>query len=218
MNRTFRLIVVVSIVFLNAAFIYGQEKSLEKWMFRSIVDQAFEDLEGKTYRRLNVYETFNDRNGAPVKTVKTMTERIAPDRFRLIDESKGQKIEKIQIGSKTYQREGTGEWKEGKSSSGLIIGGGCGSVVEFESYKVLKNSSLDGETANLYEMTSKLINMNCSANSKSEFQTKRFLISKDGLLLKTENIYEDAEKKSLRRETTTYEYDPKIKIEAPIKP
>lgn len=221
MKNTYRLILVLLTVLLCPVFLYGQEKALEKSMFISIIDQSLKDLEGKTFRRINTFETFDAPNTAPVKTLKSTFERTAPDRFRWSGELNGQKVERIQIGEKNYYRENGGKWTEKKPDSGLTIGEGCGSIVEFQSYKVYRNISLEGKTANLYEMTQKLNFIGCdiraAGSSNLMLSTKRFWISEDGSLLQTEYIDEDVEKKSRKREVSVYEYDAGIKIEAPVK-
>ena len=210
----FRVIVVLSSILLNAALIFGQENILEQGEFRSIVEKAGRNLYGKTYRTINTYETLDARITVPEKSVKIVTERISPDRFRRIEESNGQQVEIIRVGENRYIRENDGEWKE-ESGSGIIERTGCGALVESAVYKVIENSDLDGKTVDLYEMTKKLNDQSCGDNGKFE-SIGRYWISKDGLLLKTEEIYEDVEKTSLKRKVTIYEHDPNIKIESPI--
>jgi hypothetical protein len=210
----FRVIVVLSSIFLNAALIFGQENILEQSAFQTLVEKAGKNLYGKTYRTINTYETFDAPNTAPVKSVKIVTERISPDRFRLIEESDGQQVEIIRVGEKGYIRQNNADWKE-ESGPGIIERTGCGTLVESAVYKVIENSDLDGKTVDLYEMTKKLNDQSCGDNGK--FQSiGRYWISKDGLLLKTEEIYEDVEKTSFKRTITIYEHDPNIKIESPV--
>jgi len=209
----FRVIVVLSIIFLNAALIFGQEKILEQSEFQSLVEKAGKNLYGKTYRTVNTYETFDAPNTAPVKSVKIVSERIPPDRFRRLEEFNDRKVEIIRVGEHGYIRENNDDWKE--EPGPVISPNGCGPLVESAIYKVIENSNLDGQTVDLYEMTKKLNYISCGDNGKFE-STGRYWISKDGLLLKTEEIYQDVEKQYVKRSVTIYEHDPTINIEAPV--
>jgi hypothetical protein len=210
----FRVIVVLSIIFLSAALISGQEKILEQNEFQSLVEKAGKNLYGKTYRTINTYETFDAPNTAPVKSVKIVTERIPPDRFRRIEELNGRKIETIRVAEAGYIRVDSDEWRE-ESGSVISERTGCGPLVESVIYKVIENSDLDGKSVDLYQLTKKLNDQSCGDRGKFE-STGRYWISKDGLLLKTEEIYENVEKQYLKRRVTIYEHDPTISIEAPV--
>lgn len=211
-------IFILTIILFNAALIFGQEKSLEKSTFESVVDRATKKLIGKTYRSTSLYEVFEYDTSTPAKSVKSITEQVPPDRFRWLSETAGQKIETIRIGGKSYKRENDGQWIL-ESGAGAGAGMGCGASMESESYKVSEKVQLNGAVVNLYEGIERWKSVYCGSNDGDpEVWTKRFWISTDGLLLKTEDITEIPDKKFMRRNVTVYEYDLKIKIEAPVKP
>ena len=217
MHKKFRGISILLIVMLNAALVFGQEQTLEKSAFEAIVDKAFKNLSGKTHRSISIDEKYENGSPTAAKSVKMTTEWIAPDKSRMIIDTAGQRIEKIQIGEKRYKRINDGQWElETRSGGGIAMG--CGATIESESYTVSENTNLNGTSVNLYERIEKWSSVYCGSNDgKPEVWTKRFWISKEGLLLKTEHITEVPVKKSTSRTITTYEYDSKIKIEAPIK-
>lgn len=217
MKINFRLMLVLSMVFLNAAFVFGQEKLIEKKDYQEITTKAYANLKGKAYRTIYTYETFPDRNSSTTKSSKTITERVPPDRFRWIFESDGEKKEIIQIGPKRYIKLNNNEWKV-DDGAGLGNGAGGGAQVESESYKLIATNSLNGQIVDVYEKTEKLKNFSAGDENRQEIWTTRYWIAKDGLLMKAEHEYETVSTKSLVREVTIYEYDPNIKIEAPVKP
>jgi len=215
MKNKIQIIIVSLIVFLNAALIAGQEKTIEKANFLEITAKAEEKLEGKTYRKTTVNETFVARDSKPLKSSKTIFETIPPDRTRWIRDDETGKLEAITIGAKRYIRKNGGEWKE-NYGGGVGNGIGCGARIESESYTVIENTKLDGKTVNLYEMKKKLTNVSCGEDSRDQVWLERYWITKDGMYLKTEDEYEYVGEHSFRRSTAIYEYDPNIKIEAPV--
>jgi len=86
-----------------------------------------------------------------------------------------------------------------------------------ESYKVFEEIDLNGKTVNLYERVEKLNICGAEGDDRKEIWTKRYWITDDALLLRTEFDNENIKTKSITRSTTVYEYNPNIKIEAPVK-
>lgn len=210
-----KIILILAFVFLNAAFVFGQEKMIDREKFEQARETAAEKLDGKTYRETTVVEFFTDRNAAPTKTRKTIIETIPPDREHLIFETEQGKKEVIEIKGTRYVRLNGGEWtQEDVVVIGTGNGIGCSSTIKSESYTVTENSSFNGKTADFYEMKKKL--SDCSNDIGDEIWLYKFWIGKDGMFLKTESEYEKVGGNSIQRITIVYEYDSKIKIEAPI--
>jgi len=215
MKMKFRMTFILTIVCLNAAFVFGQEKALEKDAFDSAVNGAQKKLAKQAYRRTNVYEMFDDRDSEPTKSSKTVTEIALSGAIRWLVESDGKKYEMILVDGKRYKKEDGGPWKLDESAGGY--GRGCGAETKDLSYKVKEKSDLNGKKANLYESVQKMLGISCGKESADELWTERYWIGEDGTLLKSESIFEDIGKKSMRRDVSVYEYDPNIKIEAPVK-
>jgi hypothetical protein len=149
-------------------------------------------------------------------------EFVAPDRRHNIDGGR----EVITIGKIMYVRK-DGEWKnlgtqmsdmadkmkdrlqqlspeeQAEATKGLSVG----------DYKSLGDEVLDGVPTGVYEMRSKFDTKQAGLPTV-EMVTKYWIAKSDGLFRKEES---DGEEAGMKVKTTkTYEYDPSIKIEAPI--
>ncbi len=215
MKRTFQIIIVLSILLFNTILIFGQEKLIEKNQYSETIDKGYEHLKEKPFRAVFTSEFFNDRNSTSTVMWKSIREFVPPDRHRWLNERDGEKKETIEIGPREYYKINNGEWKEGREPISGGIGSGVGSAsVEYESYKLYENVKLDGKKVNLYEMVKRLTEFS-TRNDGDEIWTRKTWIGKYGLIIKVQEEYETVGKKSFRRQTTIYEYDSKIKIEAP---
>lgn len=121
----------------------------------------------------------------------------------------------IYIGDKIFLRQGAKEkWKiyvESENSYGAGVGNGTGSSIEKPEitveYKLTTNQMLRNQQSDLYQK----ITTRKYKNSEPFVHTESYWFDKEGFFIsyKSENEYQ--------RETIDYEYDPKIKIEAPLK-
>jgi hypothetical protein len=220
MKIKFLMMLIFSLVFFNTTMIWGQEKAITKAEFIKNTENYYLSLRDKSYRSITTNKTFNIGNSTPINVSKTIYEVIPPHKSRSIYESDKEKIEEITIGPRTFIRVNDGKWKR-KDDNDTAGGIGCGSQILYESYKVTKNTKLNGKSVNLYEKTMKTGNSSCGSGSSSNgtrIWTERFWITKENLFLKVENENEDVEAKTMSRRSTIYQYSPKkLKIEAPIK-
>lgn len=217
MKRKIRVLIVLAIVGLNAAFVFGQQKSIEKDAFNRAVQNAQKKLADRSYRRTNVFEVFDNPDAAPTMTTRTVTEFALSGAIRWQVEEDGKKYEMILVEGKRYRREGGGKWQVEETKAGY--GQGCGAQSKDATYTLVENVKLNGKTASLYENSVKMIGNSCGMNGTSadEVWTERYWIAGDGTLLKTERIVQDMVKKNMHRDVTVFEFDPNIKIVAPIK-
>ena len=215
MNMQYRIIFGLAVIFLTGAVVFGQERSLEKAEFEAVVKQATDKSLSKTRRETETIEMFAGGSSSPTSTRKSVSEVVPPDRYYIRDVDNNS--ERIRIGTKWFSRKNNEAWKQ-ESGLGYGRGNGCGANVEYAVYKVFENTKLGAQTVSLYEMTSKLNDMSCTTEkSRIEIWVERYWIARDGTLLKEEKLTQDGEKRLLKRFETVYEYDPKIRIEAPIK-
>jgi hypothetical protein len=160
--------------------------------------------------------------GAGGQGTTSVMEFVAPDRTHNIDGGR----EVITIGKIMYVKE-DGEWKnlgtqmsdttdkmkeriqqltpeeKAEATKGLSVG----------DYKSLGDELLDGVPTAVYEMRSKFDTKQAGLPTV-EMVTKYWIAKSDGLFRKQESTGEEAGMKV--KTTETYEYDPSIKIEAPI--
>jgi hypothetical protein len=160
--------------------------------------------------------------GAGGQGTTSVMEFVAPDRRHNIDGGR----EVITIGKIMYVKK-DGEWKnlgtqmsdmtdkmkdrlqqlspeeKADATKGLSVG----------DYKSLGDEMLDGAPTGVYEMRSKFDTKQAGLPTV-EMVTKYWIAKSDGLFRKQESNGEEAGMKV--KTTKTYEYDPSIKIEAPI--
>lgn len=158
-------------------------------------------------------------NGTIVKSVTKIYERLLPDRERFLTTEKiGDKetsSEMIRIDYMEYRRQNNQPWtakdlREGGSGSGSGIGGSGSACLQYTEESV----SFDGAPARKlrqYIITS-------TSEGFSFDDTISWFDQTSGLFLKSERTKGLLEPRVERTHSvTTYEYDPNIKIEAPIK-
>ncbi len=198
------------------------ENIIEESKFKEILAKATENLKDKTYRLTKTEESFSDRNTTAISLTTNILERIPPDKERKIEEvkspTKNTRSERIWDGKNLYTKENDGDWKKysgGSSSSGDFTSGRTTIT-----YKFIGKESLNGKTADVYESESHRIANKLTQTSqyRVEYVIKtKYWFSEDGLFLKSVKESEIVGSQSLVREVSIYEYDSKIKIEAPIK-
>jgi hypothetical protein len=199
----------------------AQEKILSENEFKEISARAEQNLKGKTYRLTRTEEVFSDRSANAESVNIKINEYVQPDKWREVVEisstSKKSRIERIWDGKNLYERENDGEWK--KFSGGGGIGGSIKSGRITTIYKFIEKSVLNNQPVNIYE-----VEQNRKATKLTQtgiyevhyVERTKYWISEDGYFLKKVSENEIVGSKSLIRETWIYDYNPNIKIEAPI--
>lgn len=216
MRKKIKSVIFLAIVFLSINAVFGQAKKIDRKEYQDNVVKSLNDLRGKIYRSITINETFTNGESKFVEISKRIYEILPPDRTRWIFESDEERKEIVQIGQRRFVRINNGEWKEDNGSR-LGAGMGVNADIEYELYKVDENAELNGRKIKLYERSQGLKNFS-SDKDRREVWTTRFWITKDGVLMQTQNETEDVDSKFITRTTTDYEYNPKdLKIEAPIK-
>ena len=159
-------------------------------------------------------------NGTVKKSLTTVSEVLLPDRsryyLRTAETVKVSEFDQITIDHMRYTRNDGGAWDKidlrGQSGSGSGTGSGSGSSMACTQFSV-EAVFLNGMPLHLYE--SLLID---GSGSQMKFTETRKWVSDEGLPHRTEVIKAGVLPRAERwREVRTYEYDPSIKIEAPIK-
>lgn len=188
---------------------------------------AYGKLEGEIYRLTAVDVVYNNGNSAATRTEKTIREVVPPDRYHEITETttaKGiERREQITVAKRTFLKRNNEEWKEIYSSGGSGYGSGNGSggggriQIENKTERILKKGeTVSSQTVDLYE-TVHIIRYRLRSDVFSVITKSSDWFDKNGLLVKSAYEYENTETKLISRSTKDYEYDPSIKIEAPIK-
>ena len=200
--------------------VFAQERTIDEKEFESMYRNSLQFLKDRSYR-----STLVSARGSSKYT--SINEFVLPDRRRSIfitTNSSGTEVktETIRIGDSVWTRTNDGPWKD-ISGQGGGYGSGSGSgtsaklVERLIEYKVISGESVGGEVADHYRHTTTLK----FTGERGDFQsiwTRSNWFSADGRLLKSENTTVDGDSKVSYGSSTTYEYDPNIRIEAPIPP
>lgn len=206
--------------------VYGQRKEISEKEFSSPYQKAVEKT-GKLSHRI-VSERFvfgNDESKIRIAD-KGLTEFALPDNLRSylqsVDEF-GRKFsfEFIRYEGVVYQRRDEGEWakKDLMNPPNPVK-----SIANNDNakYYLTENVKLDGNNADLFELEIEYKHQTPNPQTKEVFvsitkrKEKRW-IGKDSLLLKIEMVDEAINPaRTLSRRTQIYQYDPKIKFEAPF--
>ncbi len=195
---------------------FGQESySISEREYYAATFASWQKTEEKS-RRVESNDT-SLKKGVAYRTDQNIWEYSGPDRkrsfWRQIEGGRTTERERIEIGDDLYVRENGGAWTKNKVSSGSGIGG-IGSGVSEELTQTTKQFvTLNGASAYLYS----LFRVVKQPLGLIYYETKVW-IGLDELKLQEERssgtLYPKIED---HHEITTYTYDPKIKIEAPIK-
>lgn len=165
-----------------------------------------DDLLNST-KRLQAHESWSatlESNLYP--EVKTQLEFAKPDRYRI----NNQTTEIIVIGKDAYGRQNN-KWQKLPADIGAEIeqmkkGFNADSMKAIKEVKKVGTEKLGGKDANIYEYS-------ISGDKIVQNSTKVWIASDSGLPLKT--VVETQQTDATQRQTTTYNYDKPVKIEAP---
>lgn len=221
-------VLLICLVNLNA---FGQQK-------RDISEREFSDAYRKASEKTRTFavrlvsKSKRYRDGKAQSTENFTSESIPPNKnhtvteIKLFDADKAFFVERILIGNNEYKRENGGDWTRrnfnevGKTPNPII----SEAEENGAKYYLTENVQFGNQTANLYELSveEKITIPARSAHSTARellsYRKEKRWISRDGRLLKMELEDESGDSpKSVSRRIWTYEYDPNIKIEAPIK-
>lgn len=223
MKKIFCLVFVLFAAF-SAFAQQDVEKVIEKPEFDTVFQGSYMKLMGQSYRK--TVTTQQSIEGKPANDVltKSTVEVIPQTGYHYIYESTSQSkkinFEKIVFKDKTYSREGKEAWKPGAGNDpASLMSEDVSAITSTEVvYKFSGNQKLNDRNTKAYTV----IENNKYLNPKTNVEfvsviTNKYWFTDSGELLKTERTAKTRTSKSVLNEkaVTTYEVDPKIKIEAP---
>jgi hypothetical protein len=194
------------------------------------IDALFEKAEALmrtfSYRGVTVWHSYETSDLAPSYESTTIREFVPPNKTRIVSRTQSasdSETEMIYIGGDQYIKSQKGIWKHGGPDppKGFVVSSlptsWLFSVDKRRSKTVtnarhIANEILDGSPSDFYEISeTKYLDGEIEETSVS-----RTWFSIKGTLLKTVFEKYSSDGKLERRITTSYEYDPNIRIEAPI--
>ena len=217
-----KFLLILLLVFTAFVAGFGQEKVISENEFTAVYDKWKLLSKEKSYRIKETFESY--LNGNPSNhNEDSFSEYAPPDKKRFVSILKTPmfttKIETIQIGEQKFTRKDEGEWKEVITKENAPPKRNRTISVENNSYKYLDRETINGQKTEVYEQVikHKITNEKTSVESNSTIKNK-YWFDENGLLLKTTTVAEiiSGGMTSLSKRAYVYEYDPNIKIEAPV--
>ncbi len=211
----------LAVVFLSAGDLLAQtastvpQKAITKKDFEQVDKKSKQILTTAPYRVTKITESFSNNEANPSVISKVIEEHAPPDRIRELIEhtidGKLSKTEIITVGHKRFERKDAAPWKKISADFDPVTLSG---PVISEQYFSDGTVVVDGKTLDVFVVTKKTKDR--LGNGKAACVDKKiFWYASDGSLIK---VLYDVQCENIKgRGTDVYEYDPTIKIEAPIK-
>jgi len=217
MKNNIRFVIFVTLLVGLTTVVLAQRKSVTAKDFEKVDAKAKDLLLTTSYRVSMTTKWYDNKGEKPVSITKFIKESVPPDRthtwIERIDEGKITKSERIVIGPRNFERKGTGPWTELSSSGGS--GMGLSPDAMSIDYYCTDGVPFEDTKADMFEVERKT---KFTINGKSAFSLYKatYWFHLDGRLLKMVSELDDKSWQS-NHSSEIYEYDPNIKIEAPIK-
>ena len=213
------------LIFSLFSSVSAQEKKISEQEFVALRKNASEKIKDKSYRVKMTSESSTIVTDPAPSWFTTSIIELTSDGYHNVYETKSAdkvtRNEEIKVGNRKYTRLNNDAWKEvttvtsqNGSGSGIVTVTLAKSEKNVE-WKYKGKKSLNGQNTDLYEVKT-TTKFKLKDKDITSIFTERFWLSQDGLILKTESESE-RNKKVFSHTVYEYEYDPNIKIEAPIK-
>jgi len=222
---------IASLVFLFCLVglnIYGQKKEITKEEFSEAYKKAGEKRGKLSHRIVSELFVYGDDEIKIKQNEKGFSEFVAPNRRRMFTEFQDNQLNKtfifetIRIDDIEYKKDKNGVWTK-KIFPKIQVPPHNKTTQSNAKHFLTGNIRLDNQPADLFELeveyNHQLTNPKTGEVSEhTTYRNEKRWISKDGLLLKIEMVdHKLNPAKTFSRRILSYEYDPNIKIEAPIK-
>ncbi len=229
MNKIRIVNFIILLLCLFTVNIYGQRKEISAEQFTDLKDKATKKT-GKTSHRVINERLLYTTDGKKIQQLENIsTEFLPTGRTRTISKVINYEInrsvdqEYITIDKVTFRRVDGGEWRIFDEKK--ITRPNKNFEIEQKSrkYYLTENVNFESQTLDLIEFEEEYISKFTNPRTGKIIETElhqiwKFWIGKDRLMLRGELISEKSSPKMLAvRGVWNYEYDPNIKIEAPIK-
>lgn len=221
MKKSLTISCLLLFVFLSVLNVLAQEKTITEQEFFDLGNKADQILENSTYRKKITSKSFINKNDSEPDSVEITTYEKNSDGYRKIVEIKSAgtnaRTEEIKIGDQKFIRKNNEKWRKALPEDraiGVIMRGETEGEKSFE-YKYLGEVEINKQKADLYEMKG-FVKYNSADSERTNHILDRFWFDKQGRKLKVERLRE-INGKITPFVIFEYEYDPNMKIEAPIK-
>ena len=201
----------------NAA---AQERVINRFELDKMRTKAELAMRNLSHRVVTTTETFRARDGKQSDSSVATREFVLPDRRHTIFEIRAPwtpatKDESIYIGDVLYSRSADGPWELIPPSTTVkkdpwpaFVRLPYNAVVRF-----IEKTTLEGQKVDVYEAVSTSDAFGTPPTKTTD--TTRFWIREDGLYAKKVSEGENVQRQYFKRQTVTYEYNIKVKIDKP---
>ena len=197
--------------------ISAQEKSVSEQQITAIKNSAAEKLSRSRFRVKMTSESYKNADDSAPFWFYSSTMEITPDGYHSVVETKSDarvnRTEIVKFGGRKFFRSNSGSWREVSSTDEISGTGGEPSVplfpVKSVEYKYLGRDIINGQNVYTYEIKT-------FGSDSVSFNTETMWVNKEGLYVK-KKFETRQNKKVISTLVYDYEYDPNIKIEAPVK-
>jgi hypothetical protein len=197
------------------------EKKISEQAIRTLLENAAEKLQNKSYRIKSESESYRTVYDSAPSYFTSETIEYAPNGYYRISERKTPAgttaSEVIVLGKKRYERVKNGKWKiasAGNPTGEVLRASRVEPVEETIEYFYKGREVVNNQNADLYEIKT-LTKFKSSDRLTMTVYIQRYWFDQNGLFLKTETV-SGVDDKIISRTVERYEYDPNIKIEAPV--
>lgn len=223
----------LTFVLLTAISIFAQERNIEKAEFDAVMKYRFVKFARQSYRITTNYENIPNATNKNKMTSKSLREYVPSQQSRMLYEFNSPavktRLEIIKIGGKTYARKDGGDWTEESPEQNTDKipepARALKTVEEQIEYKAFGIVVLNDLKVSIYGKIErkKLVSESNKSEMFSTLVTKYWL-DEDGGIIKEETSMENrfksekmpAESVYRHLRTSIWEFDPNIRIEAPV--
>lgn len=209
----------------SSAPAFGQKAAPTSDEVGRLTGRAERKLDNASFRVVFTTEWFTERDGTPFSKITETFATINPDRFQLISETGGTRIETLVVNDKTFRRTNEEDW-ESVANSPVKKAGSVESAVRFGELaggafdptgtsKFVSRGTIDGQEVSMYENVS--VRSDGKKDGVTRTETTQFWVNNDGMLVRKVIEQETAGDKRFMRSVANYSYTD-IRIEEPIIP
>lgn len=205
---------------------FGQKAVMTSDEVGRVTGKAERKLDNASFRVVLTTEWFTERDGTSFNKITETFATLNPDRFQIISETGGNRIETLVVKDKTFRRTNDDDWESvavspvrvaGSDAAAARFGDLAGGAFEPKGIgKFVSRGTIDGLEVSMYE--TKTIQADSTKGGMTRTETTQSWIDTEGRLVRKITEQEIAgDDKRFMRSVANYSYTD-IRIEEPIIP
>ena len=204
---------------------FGQKAKQTSDEVGTITGKAERKLDNASFRVVLTTEWFTERDGTSFNKITETFATINPDRFQIISETGGTRVETLVVADKTFRRTNEEDWESVATSPARKAGSEAsvarfgelagGAVYPIGNSKFVSRGTIDGQEVSMYE--ARAVQSDNSKEGMTRTETTQFWINNGGQIVRKIIEQDIAGDKRFMRSVANYSYTD-IRIEEPIMP